>query len=74
VQVDSECAVQDEPTIECEYADDRNTVKNILQLKSELKSLEEDLKHNRFTELIKKEHETAMENHWYTDYMRAYHM
>lgn len=78
MQLDDEClfhqAFESEPTMECSNTQDRHLVQRILQLQSELHSLQKELKENEFVNAIKKQHEDELQNHWYNDYLEFYHM
>lgn len=77
-QLDDEClfhqAFESEPTMECSNTKDRHLVQRILELKHELHSLQQELDENEFANAIKDEHERALQEHWYKDYLEFYHM
>ncbi len=78
MHLDDEClfhqAFDDQPPMECSNTQDRHLVQRILRLQSEVRSLQQELKQNEFANVIKKQHDQEVQNHWYNDYLEFYHM
>jgi hypothetical protein len=70
-----ECLFQDgQEAFDCEVeVEGRAMIQRILELKQELKVLEDKLRNHPIVDSIEKTRKTEWKDHWFTAYMEQYH-